>query len=177
MAHKVQAFVGARTILELIQRQFASSCVIDLDQSLALLPLSDELYDAIPGDLTVPSQKGFVLLTPKIVAVLKETSTYGVIGYFETRYFGGTGDQGAVFAQLGKVTFGPQVGPGAINQMLNLLGVRRRGNHDEFDSTGLGKFRDNSSWLEQPTAKLSGETMTMTGKVISWIQGLGAKQP
>jgi hypothetical protein len=175
MAHKVQAFVGARTILELIQRQFELSRVIDLDQGLALLPLSDELYDAIPGDLTAPSQKGFVLLTPKIVAMLKETSTYGVIGYFETRYFGGAGDQGAVFAQLGEITFGPQAGPGSINQMLPLLGVRRKEDRDEFDAIGLGRFRDNEHWINQPATGRMADTITMTGKVISWIHGLGKK--
>jgi len=175
MAHKVQAFVGARTILELIQRQFALSRVVDLDQGLALLPLSDELYDAVPGDLTDPSEKGFVLLTPKIVALIKETSTYGALGYFETRYFGGTGDQGAVFAQLGEITFGPKVGAGSINQMLHLLGAREKGDRDEFDAVGLGKYRDNPSWIEHPGTRASAETMTMTGNVIRWIHGLGKK--
>ena len=124
--HQVQAFVGARTILDLIQRQFALSCVVDLDQGLALLPLSDELYDAIPGDMLAPSEEGFVLLTPKIAELLKQTSTYGIVGYFETDYFGGDGDQSAVLTSLGEFTFGPQVGVGSINQMLRLLGVRQK---------------------------------------------------
>lgn len=175
MSHKVQAFVGARTILELIERQYALSRVIDLDQGLALLPLSDDLYDAIPGDLIAPSEKGFVLLTPKIVALIKETSTYGVLGYFETRYFGGQGEQSAVFAQLGEITFGPQTGAGSINQMLHLLGAREKGDRDEFDAVGLGRFRDNQTWIEKPDARASTETMTMTGKVISWIHGFGKK--
>jgi hypothetical protein len=175
MAHQVQAFVGARTILELIQRQFALSCVIDLEQGLALLPLSDELYDAIPGDLTTPAQKGFVLLSPKIEALLKETSTYGVVGYFETKYFGGRGDQGALLAQLGKVTFGPQVGADSINQMLKLLGARRQGDGDEFDTIGLGKYGSNTAWIDHPVARASAETMTLTGSIISWIHGFGKK--
>ncbi len=173
--HQVQAFVGARTILELIQRQFAQSCVVDLDQGLALLPLSDELYDAIPGDLAAAPEGGFVLLAPKIVELLKQTSTYGVVGYFETNYHGGDGDQGAVLARMEAFVFGPQVGDGSINQMLHLQGARRVGERDEFDAVGLGRYRTNPKWIEQPVRKPSAETMTLTGSIISWIHRIGHK--
>jgi hypothetical protein len=175
MEHCVRAFVGARTILELVQRQFDLSRVVDLDQGLSLLPLSDPLYDAVPGDLLSPSRSGFVLLTPKIEALLKDTSTYGTVGYFETDYFGGTGKQGAVLAQLGEFVFGPQVEPGSINQMLAKLGVRRNTNCDEFDALGLGRIRDTESWIAQPSVRPSAETMTLTGSIISWIHRLGKK--
>ena len=173
--HQVQAFVGARTILELIQRQFALSCVVDLDQGLALLPLTDALYDAIPGDLTASPEEGFVLLTPKIVDLLKQTSTYGIVGYFETNYYGGDGDQCAVLAQMGDFVLGPQVGDGTINQMLHAMGVRRQGDRDEFAAIGLGRYRTNQKWIDQPTQRASAETMTLTGSIISWIHGFGKK--
>jgi hypothetical protein len=175
MGHKVRAFVGARPILELIQRRFEQSRVVDLEQLLALLPLTGELYNAIPDDVTGPAETGFVMLKPKVVELLKEISTYGMIGYFETDYFGGTGRQGAILARLDKITFGPQVGPNSINEMLEQLGARRKGEHDAYDAVGLGLYRDNDSWIEQSPVKSTIETVTMTGKFISWFHGMGKK--
>ena len=40
---------------------------------------------------------------------------------------------------------------GAINIALRKLGVLRGGSHDEFDAVGLGKHRDNESWIEEMT--------------------------
>ena len=40
---------------------------------------------------------------------------------------------------------------------------------------GLGRYRTNRDWIDKPVQHPSKETMTMTGKVISWIHGLGKK--
>ncbi len=169
------AFIGGRPILELIQRRFELSLVVDLEQQLALLPLTGELYDAIPDVGPGPSEKGFFFLTPKVVDLLKEISTYGMIGYFETDYFGDTGGQGAILARLDKITFGPQVGANSINEMLELLGARRKGEQDAFDAVGLGLYHNNESWIEQPNVTRPGQTITLTGKFISWVHGFGKK--
>jgi hypothetical protein len=41
---------------------------------------------------------------------------------------------------------------GAINIALRKLGVLRGDGHDEFDAIGLGKHRDNESWIEEMTS-------------------------
>ncbi len=148
MGHFVQAFVGSRTALERIQRQYAASRVIDLPQAFALLPLLDTLYDAIPeGEQPDLAHAHFQFLTPKIINLLVRCSENDSIGYFETDYFGGEGNQGAVLTRNGTILFGPKVGSGTVNAMLRLIGVNINGAHDEFDAIGLSHFRSNDDWI------------------------------
>jgi hypothetical protein len=180
MGHFVQAFVGTRSTLELIQRQFGVSQVADLPQEMALLPLLNELYDAIPNDEGIGIGIGepdefFQFLTPKIVGLLAHISAKAPVGYFETGYFGGDGDQGAILVVKGKITFGPQVGSGSINEMLALMGVDANGVHDEFAAIGLGRFRDNEDWITQPDFCRRAPSAVAPKSVFSWLRRLGKK--
>jgi hypothetical protein len=151
MGHIVQAFIASRAALERIQQQFSKSQVVDLQQGLALLPLLNELYDAIPNEEdTDLVDKHFTFLTPKIVQLIIRHSEREPIGYFETEYFGGLGDQGAILGKDGKIIFGPEVGSGSINRMLALMSFESNGIQDEFDTIGLRRFRSNEAWITQP---------------------------
>lgn len=61
--------------------------------------------------------------------------------FVETNYFGGFGDQDAYICQSGRITK-PTKDFGQINEMLKLFGVIREDDKDEFDTIGLGKYRD-----------------------------------
>ena len=57
-----------------------------------------------------------------------------------TDYFGGVGEQGAVVYEDGKRLSVKKTHP--INWALNRLGVKRIDKQDEFDTVGLGKYRN-----------------------------------
>lgn len=147
MGHNVQAFIGPKISVGEIYHRFVESKIIELPQGLFLLPVTDELYDAIPFQEISQVQKGFKFLDKKIVDLMIEISQYDCVGYFETNYFGGAGDQGAIFAKAGKIAHGPQCGDDSINALLKHLGVSVNGTHDEFEAIELGKFRRNEDWI------------------------------
>jgi len=173
MGHFVQAFIGTRVALERIQQQFSKSQVVDLQQGLALLPLIKKLYDAIPNEEdTDLVNKHFSFLTPKIVRLIVKDSREEPIGYFETEYSGGVGDQGAILGKNGKIIFGPEVGSGSINRMLALMSVESNGIQDEFDAIGLGRFRDTEDWITQPDwSASSSPSSTFLSRFLSRIRG------
>ena len=101
--------------------------------------------------------------TVKLLQIGKAFSVKAPLAYVETEYFGGAGFQGAVVWANGQMIFGPaltgdgedfqtdDLPDGAINIALRKLGVLRGNSHDEFDAIGLGKHRDNESWIEEMT--------------------------
>jgi hypothetical protein len=152
MGHCVHAFLGSRPALELIVERFPHSAVIDLPHQLALLPLTGDLYDALPStpENPVRSTAPFVHLTPKVTSLLRSVSDARGLIYFETDYAGGHGTQGAMVARGGELVFGPVSGPGTINAALRLLGVRSAsGKVDEFATLGLDDCRHTEDWLER----------------------------
>lgn len=141
-------------MLDALQLRFNASRVVELKQSLFLLPMVDELYDALPNADSATEINGdfhFKFLSPKLIATLTEASKEESVAYVETEYFGGLGDQGAIVAKEGRIAFGPTDGDGSINSALRLIGVKKGLARDEFDAVGLDKFRSNEDWLDQPS--------------------------
>ena len=69
MGHHIQAFVGGKEVLDAIYSKYGQSKVIPLRQGFFLLPLTDELYDAIDevaDKHEYPSSDEFEFLSPKI---------------------------------------------------------------------------------------------------------------
>ncbi len=154
MGHCVKAFISERNNLEAIQKKYGFSKVVELPQGFCLLPLLDELYDAIEEEMeSILSDDRFQFLSPKIGELLLAHSDGKGIVYFETEYFGGSGDQRAVYVKGGMIKLEPIHDESSINQALQQLGVRirdKRDKRDEFDEIYLGWFRDNEDWIEQP---------------------------
>ncbi len=153
MGHYIQAIVGSRQVLESLQQCFGVSRVVELNQGLFLLPLTEAFYDALPSAADTFAWRGefhFRFLDSKVVALLIDASKVDAVAYVETEYFGGAGDQGAIVARGEKIIFEPTEGDGSINTALRLIGARKEAAHDEFDAIGLGRFRSNKDWIEQP---------------------------
>jgi len=128
MSHCVQAFIGLKASLDFMQQRFGASRVVELNQGLFLLPLTEDFYDALPSALDTFEWSGefrFLFLDSKVVTLLKEASKDETIAYVETEYFGGEGGQGAMVASGGEVVFGPADSDGSINAALRLLGATR----------------------------------------------------
>lgn len=153
MGHCIQAIIGSKHVLDFLQQRFGVSRVVELSQGFFLLPMLEEFYDALP---TAPvtfaweSEFHFRFLDSKVVALLMEASKEDAVVYVETEYFGGAGDQGAVVAREGKIVFGPAGGDGSINAALGLIGAKKEAASDEFAAIGLGRFRSNNDWIQQP---------------------------
>jgi hypothetical protein len=58
-----------------------------------------------------------------------------------TEYFGGVGSQAAAVVQHGRLSAGPFLGSGAINQALRAAGVQIGAFVDEFEAVGLHRWR------------------------------------
>ena len=87
-----------------------------------------------------------ILLTTDIIG-FKKFRKDKMVAKIRTDYFGGIGCQSAKVFENGKKIlnqddeYDSRLNP--INSALKLLGVVRKGNMDEFDTIGLGSYRNN----------------------------------
>ena len=95
------------------------------------------------------------MLFPEEVRFARWLSLEEPVAWVETDYFGGSGFQSAASWDRGETVVGPlKTGAetalldGAINHALRSIGVVSEGSHDEFDTLGLGRHRDNEEWME-----------------------------
>jgi hypothetical protein len=151
MGHNVTGLVAHESLLRRFSERYRLHAPITLVHGLAILPLREQDIDAFvpaPQDGYVPD---FVYLSEQLVAALREVSSDGMLLYFETGYFGGTGGQGVAVFASGACVLGPESGDiGPINRGLQLLGVRVQSPaHDEFETVGLHRHRHAEDWLEK----------------------------
>lgn len=101
-----------------------------LPQGFAIVPLDDEIVDAIASRARIAPTE--------LTGLLSRGRTLAEI---ETEYFGGIGEQRASTWRDGAALFSTEWRDGhAINEALRLVGVRA-GASDEFDALELVRFR------------------------------------
>ena len=101
-----------------------------LPQGFAIVPLDDEIVDAIASRARIAPTE--------LMGLLSQGRTLAEI---ETEYFGGSGEQRASMWSDGAALFSTGWRDGdAINEALRLIGVRA-GASDEFDALELVRFR------------------------------------
>jgi hypothetical protein len=155
MAHNVQAFIARTELLQMLAHELKRAHVIPLTQGLALLPTvahPAEFYDEQAGN---EERKGLFAelnyLSSPFAEQARRFSEQGTIAYVETEYWGGDGEQAAIVWAKGKIVFGPaRANFGTINEALRHLEVERGAHRDRFDAIGLGRYRDNDDWINQP---------------------------
>ena len=90
------------------------------------------------------------LLATTYIPNIKNFASNKTIAKIETDYFGGFGDQSATLYENGVKVFekSDQVDRSSepINEVLRILGVKKKNNMDEFDTIGLGKYRTNQDF-------------------------------
>ncbi|WP_423393812.1 hypothetical protein [Burkholderia sp. LMG 21824] len=132
--------------------QYREARVVRMLQGLALIPLTDLLYDSIVAGKTTSHVQPFERLSTLVADALSTFSKAGKIAYVETDYFGGEGAQSSAVWERGELILPPRqsstddpglaLGERAINAALRKLGaVSVEGAVDLFDSIGLGNFR------------------------------------
>ncbi|MFJ3749579.1 hypothetical protein [Streptomyces rubiginosohelvolus] len=155
MGYDVQAVVAGDEVLRIASRELPGSAVVRLGQGLSMMPMTDELFDAVT-DGSGAGDLGFWRLPGGFEALLARWSAAGPIAYLEAEHFGGVGRQRAAVWADGSLALGPldeptkQRGSQAVSpapQALRRLGAQRDVGKDEFESVGLNRHRTNEDWI------------------------------
>jgi hypothetical protein len=115
-----------------------------LPQDVTLFPLhylySDHWTERL--GLEGPHADHPLLDGPVVHYLMKRIVNQPFFAVVETNYFGGLGTQSAAVYHGDLVVMPPTLGRGTINQALRHLGVQPQKGADEFDTVGLGNYRD-----------------------------------
>jgi hypothetical protein len=144
MGYYLQAIMGKQQTLAQHASAFQHARVVPLAQDVAIIPMTDALYDEIANGGAV---ERFEKLSPGVEEWLQRISVVAPVAYIEAEFFGGTGGQSAVAWSAGSRVLGPLHSQDAINETLRFFGVRVDGAHDEFDAVGLDRHRDTNEWI------------------------------
>jgi hypothetical protein len=149
--HVLQALVLAGTPEQRAVLAGAGARVVRLQEALVLAPVAGGLLARVeaqhPGPSKGPSRT-CRFLTGALARFAAQLSRSGPVAYVETDYFGGAGDQAATGWSGGqRVLRRARAGVGPVNAALRWLGVQPSGFQDEFETVGLGRYRETGSWL------------------------------
>ncbi len=122
---------------------------INLKHGFVAVPIDQKLLDEFRAlHTTARTQedvvRGKIEPDPVPTFLLEAVAQHHSIAYIRTRYFGGTGEQVAGLWENGQIVMGPLMSAtsGPINAVLKKMGVPLdAGAVDEFDSLGLGRYR------------------------------------
>lgn len=160
MAHVLRAVIGPTGSASDFVSRWVGARAVTLPQAFMLVPVTDALFDDISelyGFNRPDPSAEFAYLSEALAEAISQSSREGQLAFIETDYFGGIGQQHAVVWDRGRVVLGPltsettwtgqdviqpPASEEAINQVLRYMGVWTRGGQDEFDTLGLGEFRD-----------------------------------
>jgi hypothetical protein len=158
--HDVKALISSTDALRHATQRLTNAVVCPLAQGFALLPLTDDLQAEInlrPANLEELPDAPLKEISAALHQLAHKISTHAPVAYVATFYFGGDGGQEAVAWDSEKVIFSPlSIGYGcvewpnsSISQALRAIGVSRIDErHDEFDSIGLGNYRETHRWYK-----------------------------
>jgi hypothetical protein len=152
MGHSINAVVGpAEPVAKIVE---AAGCppATELPFGLVIAPLGHLQIDRLTGGDLGEVGEGFNYLSSALEHGLFGAAGGGTFAYIETEYFGGMGSQAAaIFSDAPTAAWLTETAAEAsmparrespINSALRSLGVKAAPGKDEFDTLGLGRFRD-----------------------------------
>jgi hypothetical protein len=159
VGYELQAVIAADELVRVASRAVPGARVVPLRQGLSLMPMTDEVFDAVTdgsdgGDLA------FWKLPRGFETLLAQWSSAGPVAFVEAEYFGGVGEQRAAVWADGSLALGPLDEPemkrfsrasSPISQALRRLGARKSLGEDEFKAVGLDRHRNNEDWISSST--------------------------
>jgi hypothetical protein len=155
VGYTLEAVIGASDAVVAGAVRCPDALVVPLRDNVSLVPMTDELFDAVT-DRTSVRPYGFWKLPGGFDRMLASWSAVGPVGYVEAEYFGGVGSQRAVLWVAGELVLGPlhvdegepdPSGGSPVSQVLARLGIKRAGYRDEFEAVGLHQHRETEDWL------------------------------
>jgi hypothetical protein len=151
MGHHLQAVVGKARAVAQLARNWVHARLVLLPQGFALIPntsaLRAEMFEQFAEKEAPFPHEELSLLSAALA--IRDASAGARLGYIETDYFGGMGDQSAIGWESGAVACrSPHPGP-PINTVLAWMGAIADTGSDEFDALHLGNYRDTDSVAER----------------------------
>ncbi|MYM28910.1 hypothetical protein GTP58_11305 [Duganella sp. CY15W] len=122
--------------------------VVRLDQNVRMIPLGDTALEKHDLPFLALLEENNTKNLPGLLKLLNSLRTAGRIAYIEAEYFGGEGTQAHILIDKDGEVKTAIATSDAINEALKWLGVPSGGKADEFDTIGLGRYRDTNDWLE-----------------------------
>lgn len=144
MGHAISAVVVAGSVNLDRARAFDTKMVPCL-AGFTLIALDADYMDVWADKLNIHGDVADRPLanTRAVHHMIREIAGAATFAVIETDYFGGVGQQSAAVYRGEEELMAPETADyGVINSALRLLGVPRRSAYDEFESLGLGNYRD-----------------------------------
>lgn len=154
MSYTLFAVIAQSHLLDTNPLWIADSKIIQLEQGVRMIPITDTLYDNLVGQyISAHEEKraDFIKWLGPLSSPIQKLSERGIVACVEAEFFGGVGEQRCVVWHKGSLVLGPLDELDAINKALRFIGVKKRIFGDEFETVGLGKHRSNEEWLENAT--------------------------
>jgi len=147
MGYNLKAFIGQVERLEPVTTRFKNAKLIPLTEQIALIPMTDDLFNEINDYRVNNNIDGYEYLTTDIESEIIETINIGLIAYIEVEYFGGTGVQNGILWKNKKRIFEHSGTKAVVNSILQQFGITRSKSRDEFETVGLNRHRYTEDWL------------------------------
>jgi hypothetical protein len=148
MGYYLQAFICRQPDQSLLTEKFNKAVYVDLGQGLALIPLTEELFDQITNFCSSPSVDKFEYMTENLEQKLLDAISDRKFAYVEAEYFGGEGGQMAIIWNNNRRERVLPFGQDKINEVLKSFGVAAKEGQDEFVTLGFGLRRNTREWTE-----------------------------
>jgi hypothetical protein len=148
MGYYLQGFICRQSDTSLLTGKFDKAVSVELGQGLALIPMTEELFDQINNFSSSASVDKFEYLTENVERKVLDAIGDKKFAYIEAEYFGGQGGQMAIVWNNNRREQILPFGQDKINQVLKGFGVTANKGQDEFLTIGLGFHRNTKDWIE-----------------------------
>lgn len=149
MGYNLKAFICREPDQNLLTEKFDWAVSVPLGQELALVPMTEELFDQINNFFTSPAVDKFEYMTENIEQIVLAAIGNRKLAYVEAEYFGGEGGQIAIIWSNNKREQILSFGQNKINEVLKGFGVIAKEGQDEFVTLGFGLRRNTKEWIEE----------------------------
>ncbi|QGQ96589.1 hypothetical protein EHS13_17765 [Paenibacillus psychroresistens] len=146
MGYYFRGMISTDNIVNISRDKYKNLNIINLYNNLVIIPLTDELFDEVNENRSV-SIKNYKYFTDRIGLFCSNISMISKIAYVEAEYFGGIGSQNGIVWDKEKVFFEETLSDNAINKALEILGIKKSKDKDEFDTVGFGRHRNVDDWI------------------------------
>ena len=151
--HEIRVFIAPPATAAGILEQVPLMAGVAAPNGWQVLPLTSRVLEELVGrevpvpDLDDPGAGGLFAELSGVVLAALSSRVEGLTGAIAaTQYWGGAGAQAAVAVASGRSVFPASVGAGAINRALASLRCPLLPGLDAFDSVGIGRWRNMSSF-------------------------------
>lgn len=149
MGYYLHAFICRKEESTLLCNHFDKAQKVEIGQGVILLPMTEELFDQINNFSISPAIDKFEYLTENIEREILRIITGSHYAYVEAEYHGGQGGQLAIIWNKNHRESFLEYEQQKINRVLKGFGVQAEIGKDEFDTLGLGRYRNTMDWIEK----------------------------